>query len=92
MGLYIISNYRIYPHKSNVVDGWLLPFLGADRDVAKRSQRYFYEYESQRPVQVDTYFIVKSIFYVIGFVIFGGIFALMTQFKFSRNLLLNVSI
>lgn len=41
-----------YPHKTDNVSGWVLPFLGADQAVIRRSQSYFYEYNNQRPIQV----------------------------------------
>lgn len=46
-------------HKSELVNAWCLPFLGSDRSVALRSQRFLYEYEQKRPVQIQTYFQLK---------------------------------
>lgn len=42
-------------HKSNLVNAWVLPFLGSDRSVIQRSQRVLYETEKKRPIQVQTY-------------------------------------
>lgn len=42
-------------HKSDLVDAWCLPFLGADRSVMTRSQRTLYENKNKPPIQVQTY-------------------------------------
>lgn len=42
-------------HKSKLVNAWCLPFMGSDRSVVLRSQRYLYEKEKKRPVQYQTY-------------------------------------
>ncbi|NP_001153781.1 saccharopine dehydrogenase-like [Tribolium castaneum] len=76
------------PHKSELVEGWVLPFLGSDRSVVRRSQRLFYEKESKRPVQVETYFTVKSFMGVVAMSILGLIFSILARFEFGRNLLL----
>ncbi|XP_018580216.1 saccharopine dehydrogenase-like oxidoreductase [Anoplophora glabripennis] len=81
--------HKVMPHKSNVVDGWVVPFPGSDRSVIKRSQLYFYEVDQRRPVQVGTYFVVKSLMGLILLAIFGTIFSLFTKFSFGRKLLLN---
>ncbi|KAJ8942837.1 hypothetical protein NQ318_022852 [Aromia moschata] len=80
---------RVAPHKSNVVDGWAVPFPGADRSVMRRSQRYFYEVDHQRPIQVGVYFVVKSFWNLVLLSIFGFIFGLLTKFGFGRKLLLD---
>lgn len=81
--------HKFLPHKSNVVDGWVLPFPGADRSVIKRSQLHFYEVDQTRPVQVGTYFVIKSFIALILLAIFGTIFSLFTKFSFGRKLLLD---
>nr|XP_023023860.1 saccharopine dehydrogenase-like oxidoreductase [Leptinotarsa decemlineata] len=80
---------KILPHKSNLLDGWILPFPGSDRSVMTRTQRYFYENESKRPIQVNTYFVVKSIFLIILFAIGGAIFSILSKFECGRKLLLD---
>lgn len=42
-------------HKSEHVNRWCLPFLGSDRPVATRTQRFLYETEKKPPVQIQTY-------------------------------------
>lgn len=76
-------------HKFEQAEKWALPFLGSDRSVVLRTQRYFYEHEKKRPVQVHTYFCPPSLLAIIAMVILGGVFALLSKFEFGRNLLLN---
>lgn len=80
---------KLWPHQAHLVNGWAVPFLGADRSVIKRTQRYFYEVENRRPVQVDTLFALKSVFHVIMLSIMAIIFAVFSKFSFGRKLLLN---
>jgi short subunit dehydrogenase-like uncharacterized protein len=77
-----------FPHKSSLVAGWSVPFLGSDRSIVKRSQRCFYEKDSKRPVQIETYFVIKSFLYLLMFAIFGTIFSFLARFKYGRSLLL----
>ncbi|XP_044257895.1 saccharopine dehydrogenase-like oxidoreductase [Tribolium madens] len=79
---------KTVPHKNDLVEGWVLPFLGSDKSVIRRTQRLFYEKDSKRPVQVETYFILKSFMSVIGMMILGLIFSILAKFEFGRNLLL----
>nr|CAH7736386.1 unnamed protein product [Callosobruchus chinensis] len=79
----------VIPHKPSVVDGWALPFPGSDRSVVRRTQRYFYDVENKRPVQIDTQFVVKSLLHVILLAICGAVFNVLVMFEFGRKLLLN---
>lgn len=74
--------------KSEVLNKWCIPFLGSDKSVMQRSQRFFYESEKKRPAQVQTYISVPSLIYGVALMFFGGLFALMCQFSFGRKLLL----
>nr|CAD7616923.1 unnamed protein product [Timema genevievae] len=75
-------------HKSSVVNAWCLPFPGADRSVIQRSQRYLFEEEKQRPVQVQAYVAFKSFLTVLVVILMGGVFGLLARSKFGRKLLL----
>ncbi|PZC87040.1 hypothetical protein B5X24_HaOG201276 [Helicoverpa armigera] len=67
---------------------WYLPFLGADESVVYRTQRYLYHKEQQRPIQFRAYFKSGGLMQSI-LTIFGGILLyIMTQFSFTRNILL----
>lgn len=80
---------RSVVHKSDVVEGkWCVPFPGSDRSVVMRSQRYFYDNNKKRPVQMEAYMVVGSLFHVIFLGICAGIFAVLAKFKAGRSLLL----
>lgn len=79
-------------HKSDLVRGrWCLPFPGSDRSVVMRSQRRFFDIDNKRPVQMRAYISFESIGHVLGVMMVGAIFALMTKFEFGRKMLLAVS-
>lgn len=82
--------HRSILHKSGVVGQWCLPFPGSDRPVMYRSQRYLYEHDKIRPVQVHSYVGFSSMLSAILVAVFTGIFALLTKTAFTRNLLLKV--
>ncbi|XP_050456275.1 saccharopine dehydrogenase-like oxidoreductase [Cataglyphis hispanica] len=75
-------------HRSDVSEGWSTLFLGADRSVALRTQRFTYDKYKERPVQVQTYVTFESLFSFMMVAIAGMIFALMARTTFGRNLLL----
>ncbi|KAM0735094.1 Saccharopine dehydrogenase-like oxidoreductase [Formica fusca] len=75
-------------HRSDVSEGWSTLFMGADRSVALRTQRFMYDKYKERPVQVQTYITFQSLFSFMMIAIAGMIFALMTRTAFGRNLLL----
>ncbi|XP_055613551.1 saccharopine dehydrogenase-like oxidoreductase [Uranotaenia lowii] len=69
-------------------NSWYVPFPGSDRSVVMRSQRFFYDNDKKRPIQMKAYVLFNSLLHVILIGIFGGIFALMSRFKLGRQLLL----
>ncbi|XP_058812202.1 saccharopine dehydrogenase-like oxidoreductase [Topomyia yanbarensis] len=76
-------------HRTKFVNNkWCMPFPGSDRSVVMRSQRYFYDVEHKRPVQMRAYVTFSSIVEVIGVILVGAVFAIMTRFKLGRQLLL----
>ncbi|XP_063704909.1 saccharopine dehydrogenase-like oxidoreductase [Culicoides brevitarsis] len=75
-------------HKSDLVNKWCLPFLGADKSVIYRSQRYFYETEKKRPVQIKSYVTMPSMLGAFAMMAFGILIGLLTRFSFGRYLLL----
>lgn len=75
-------------HRSDVSEGWSTLFLGSDRSVAFRSQRFLYDKYKERPAQVQTYVTFQSFCTFIMLTIAGMILALMTRTAFTRNLLL----
>lgn len=75
-------------HTSAISEGWSTIFPGSDRSVALRTQRFLYEREKKRPVQVQTYITFESFFQVMMVALIGGVFSLLTKFELGRNLLL----
>ncbi|XP_018320675.1 saccharopine dehydrogenase-like oxidoreductase [Agrilus planipennis] len=80
--------FRGYVHKCETTGKWALPFLGSDRSVITKTQRFLYEHDRKRPIQIQTYFTVDSLFRVFVLAIVAGIIAVLTKFQFGRNLLL----
>ncbi|KAK4882003.1 hypothetical protein RN001_005322 [Aquatica leii] len=80
---------RASVHKCDLTDTWNVPFMGADRSVVVRTQRYLFEQKKLRPVQIQVYMGLKSIFSLIALMIFGGIFQLLVKYEFGRKLLLD---
>lgn len=76
-------------HKSRFVnDQWVLPFPGSDRSVVMRSQRFFYDNDKKRPVQMKAYVAFSSFIQVLGVILVAAIFGIMTRSKLGRQLLL----
>ncbi|KAK9871270.1 hypothetical protein WA026_011540 [Henosepilachna vigintioctopunctata] len=76
------------PFASPIGNGWAVIFPGADRAVMMRTQRHLYEHKKQRPVQIQTYFLVKKFWHLAVITFFGAIFSILSQFQWGRNLLL----
>lgn len=78
--------------KSDIIDAWCLPFPGADRTVVSRTQRFLYESDNKRPVQLQAYIGFKSLFATLIVALVAIVFGIMTKTSFTRNLLLKVSV
>lgn len=76
-------------HKSEIVkDAWCVPFPGSDRSVVNRSQRFLFENDKKRPIQMKAYVAFRSLIAVFGVAFVGAIFAIFARFSFGRDLLL----
>lgn len=64
-----------------------LPFYHFDRPVVERSQRYFYEKENQRPIQMRAYQAYENNFKIIRSIFFGIWLKFLSCFDFTRKLL-----
>jgi hypothetical protein len=81
---------RSIMHRAEVLNGdWCLPFPGSDRSVVARSQRFMYDVDKKRPVQMRAYASLPGFFPAIGTLVAVVIFGLMCQFKLGRWILLN---
>jgi len=50
-------------HRSDVSEGWTIPFPSADRPTALRTQRFLYDKYKERPAQIQFYVTLKSVQY-----------------------------
>lgn len=83
-----VRKNKILPHNSNIVGGWVVPFPGADRSVMRRTQKYSYEIENKRPIQIDTLLVLKSFSNVFLFGLLATIFFILVRFNCGKNLLM----
>jgi len=74
-------------HENPIVKSWCLPFPGSDRSVVMRSQRYFYEVERKRPVQMTAYVQCASLLAALITVLSAAVFGILASFKIGRKLL-----
>ncbi|CAG2235608.1 Saccharopine dehydrogenase-like oxidoreductase [Mytilus edulis] len=77
-------------HKNEVVNKYCVPFMGSDKSVVNRTQRYNYEHNKQRPIQFDPYIACSGILQLIGMMVFGIIFAVLSKFSFGQSLLIKL--
>lgn len=85
---YPVLQRRPLIFRSSEINQVCLPFPGTDRSVVERSQRFFYEHQKKRPVQMYAYVGVPSWIIAIAFVLFSMVFIIFTKFEFGRKLLL----
>ncbi|ETN67050.1 saccharopine dehydrogenase domain-containing protein [Anopheles darlingi] len=76
-------------HRSEHGNKWSLPFQGADRSCVARTQRFFYETENKRPLQMRAYISFGGLSEVLAVSFIGAIFWLMVKTNFGKQLLLN---
>lgn len=81
---------RAFAHKQPVIgDKWCIQFMGSDRSVVSRSQRFFFEEQQKRPVQMQAYISFGSFFAMSTTILVGFIFGILARTEFGRRLLLN---
>ncbi|KAL7727007.1 hypothetical protein ACLKA6_010050 [Drosophila palustris] len=83
-----ILKHRPLMFKSTEINKVCLPFPGSDRSVVMRSQRFLYEHDKKRPVQMHAYIGFPSWIIAAAVALFATIFGLMAKFQFGRTLLL----
>eukprot|EP01027_Heterolobosea_sp_BB2_P007379 GEZU01010988.1.p1 GENE.GEZU01010988.1~~GEZU01010988.1.p1 ORF type:complete len:455 (-),score=131.82 GEZU01010988.1:745-2082(-) len=76
------------PHWDDRINKYVIPFMGSDASVVRRTQRTNYEWKHMAPFQYAAYATISSIWYVIIMVVFGAIFSTLAQFKLGRQILL----
>ncbi|TKR87291.1 hypothetical protein L596_011708 [Steinernema carpocapsae] len=85
------SQYKLPKHPSlwslPSLGGYALPFMGADKSVVNRSQYFDYTVKNERPVLLETYIRVQSLFWSIMLMLWLVVFQYLVQFEFTRKIL-----
>jgi short subunit dehydrogenase-like uncharacterized protein len=69
------------------VNGWCVPFLGADKAIVYRSVKYNYEHRQQTPIQFQPYFRLGSFFTTVATIFAALVFGILCKTRFGRHLL-----
>uniref|UniRef100_A0A158PBB0 Sacchrp_dh_NADP domain-containing protein n=1 Tax=Angiostrongylus cantonensis TaxID=6313 RepID=A0A158PBB0_ANGCA len=77
----------IWHMQEKELDTWAMPFLGSDKSIVNRSQYYDAVVNGKRPVHVETYHGVSSLFWAIMIAIWIFIFSFLVQYEFTRKIL-----
>uniref|UniRef100_A0A8D2ZQ14 Saccharopine dehydrogenase-like oxidoreductase n=1 Tax=Scophthalmus maximus TaxID=52904 RepID=A0A8D2ZQ14_SCOMX len=72
---------------SKEIEQYVIPFIGSDPSVVKRTQRFLYEEEQQLPVQYSAYVGVGGLISVVKLFCGGLFFWFMVKFGLGRKLL-----
>ncbi|XP_061388532.1 saccharopine dehydrogenase-like oxidoreductase [Musca vetustissima] len=83
-----VLKHRPLIFRSEIVNGVCLPFPGSDRSVVMRSQRFIYEQEKKRPVQMHAYVAFGSYVTACLVALAAVSFGLLAKFSLGRRLLL----
>lgn len=83
-----ILKHRPLMFRSSEVNKVCLPFPGSDRSVVMRSQRFLYEHDKKRPVQMHAYIGFPSWMAATVVALFATFFGFMSKFQFGRKLLI----
>uniref|UniRef100_D3TLJ2 Putative saccharopine dehydrogenase n=1 Tax=Glossina morsitans morsitans TaxID=37546 RepID=D3TLJ2_GLOMM len=83
-----ILKHRPLIFRSEIVNGICLPFPGSDRSVVMRSQRFLYEKEGKRPIQMHAYVVFRTWFIAVCAACFFVMFGMTAKFSFGRKILL----
>ncbi|XP_061167009.1 protein-cysteine N-palmitoyltransferase HHAT-like [Saccostrea echinata] len=77
--------------KNDINKKWTAPFLGSDKSVVYRSQRFNFTERKEKPIQFQPYVCYNSLLTVFGLIWFGLTFFIMSKFSFTRKLFLRYS-
>lgn len=79
---------KFLPWKNEELGGWCVPLPLSDRDIVSNSQRWFYEYHNEKPVQFEEYIVVPKIYHAIILTLGMLYFNFLIYFNCTRKLLL----
>lgn len=80
---------RLMIHKPSAVGHYSILYPGIDPTVITRSQRFLYNHEKKRPIQVKAYVAINSFVQLFAAGIVGALFIVLSQFSCGRYLLKN---
>ncbi|KAI1728105.1 saccharopine dehydrogenase NADP binding domain-containing protein [Ditylenchus destructor] len=72
---------------NETLQGYCLPFMGADKSVVTRSQYYDAVANHLYPVTIETYILVKSMFWSVMMIAWLTIFNACVKYDFTRTIL-----
>jgi len=70
---------------NDALESYALPFPGADRSVVQRSQYFDATVNEARPVNIETYLLVKSKFWALALMLWVTLLFFFAQFEFTRK-------
>jgi len=86
-------NYTSPPVKQSIFawskseNKYIIPFMGSDTSVVKRTQLYESSVHGKTPIQYNAYMALPSPLFLIPMAIFGFFLAVLTKFQMGINLL-----
>lgn len=78
---------RGYVFKNKDLGQWCIPFVGCDRSIVMRTQRFNQEVKGQEPINFNVFYKVPNFLEIIYFMFFGAIIGILSSFNFGRTLL-----
>lgn len=69
------------------MESYALPFPGSDRSVVQRSQYFDATVNEARPVNIETYLLVKSKFWALALMLWVTLVFFFAQFEFTRKIM-----
>ncbi|KAK9871272.1 hypothetical protein WA026_011542 [Henosepilachna vigintioctopunctata] len=76
------------PFKAKVDEGWAIPSLSADLSVMRRTQKYMRLEKDKRPIQIESYLLVKVAWHILLFCVSVSLLGILVKFSYGRRLLL----
>ncbi|CAD6196401.1 unnamed protein product [Caenorhabditis auriculariae] len=77
----------VWEIKEKELDGYALPFPGADKSVINRSQYYDATVNQKRPIHMETYIRVSSMFWAVVLGLWVTVFSVLVKWPSTRKFL-----
>jgi len=69
------------------LQAYALPFMGADKSIVQRSQYYDSDVNDAYPTTIETYILVKSLFWAYALIAWLTVFSTAVKYDWSRRIL-----